>query len=224
LSAYLLNLFSHVWLFATLWTRAHQAPLSVGFSVEWLPCPPPGYLPNPGTEPSSPELQADSLPLSHQGSRERKHRVRYFHRDKQHIRTQRRDIQFEGVKLDSSGNVTADTWGILNSLTRTPTQTYLSLEPHPRHCNWAFLMDKFLPGRTPASQVTNLLLGQVYSTACWLLQPKIQKVTSRAFPRLGLPVQTGIMRRYVSPPNMLGFFSFYLGTASTHYQDFQDSP
>ena len=27
-----------------------------------LPCPPPGDLPNPGIEPRSPELQADSLP------------------------------------------------------------------------------------------------------------------------------------------------------------------
>ena len=37
---------------------AHQAPLSMGFSREeyWpgLPCPPPGDLPNPGTEPTSP--------------------------------------------------------------------------------------------------------------------------------------------------------------------------
>ena len=37
-----------------------------GFSREeyWsgLPCPPPGDLPNPGTEPRSPALQVDSLP------------------------------------------------------------------------------------------------------------------------------------------------------------------
>ena len=36
-----------------------------------LPFPPPGYLPNPGTQPmspASPALQADSLPLSHWGS------------------------------------------------------------------------------------------------------------------------------------------------------------
>ena len=44
---------------------AHQAPLSMGFSRKeyWsgLPCPPPGDLPDPGTEPRSPALQADSL-------------------------------------------------------------------------------------------------------------------------------------------------------------------
>jgi len=51
---------------ATVWTAAHQAPLSMGFSRQeycsGLPCPPPGDLPNPGIEPRSPSLQADSLP------------------------------------------------------------------------------------------------------------------------------------------------------------------
>ena len=41
----------------TLWTVARQAPLSMGFSRQeywsWLPCPPPGDLPNPGIEPVS---------------------------------------------------------------------------------------------------------------------------------------------------------------------------
>ena len=40
---------SRVWLFATLWTIAHQGPLSLGLSWQehWngLPCPPPGDLP-----------------------------------------------------------------------------------------------------------------------------------------------------------------------------------
>ena len=51
------KLLSRVQLFATLWTVACQAPLSMGFSRQeyWsgLPCPPPGDLPNPGTEPMS---------------------------------------------------------------------------------------------------------------------------------------------------------------------------
>ena len=42
---------------ATLWTVAHQAPLSMGFSRQeyWrgLSCPPPGDLPNPGIESGS---------------------------------------------------------------------------------------------------------------------------------------------------------------------------
>ena len=53
----------------TLWSAAHQAPLSMGFLRQeywsWLPFPPPGDLPNPGIEPRShmsPELQVDSLP------------------------------------------------------------------------------------------------------------------------------------------------------------------
>ena len=44
--------------FATLWTIAGQAPLSVGFLRQeyWsgLPFPPPRYLPNPGTKLASP--------------------------------------------------------------------------------------------------------------------------------------------------------------------------
>ena len=53
----LLSRFSHVRFFATLWTVAHQAPLSMGFSRQkyWngLPCPPPGDLLDPRIEPQS---------------------------------------------------------------------------------------------------------------------------------------------------------------------------
>ena len=49
--------FSRVWLFATLWTIGHQAPLSMGFSSQEyqgvLPCLPPGNLLNLGMEPAS---------------------------------------------------------------------------------------------------------------------------------------------------------------------------
>ena len=49
------------------WTVAHQAPLSMGILqariMEWVAMPfPLGDLPNPGIEPRSPALQADSLP------------------------------------------------------------------------------------------------------------------------------------------------------------------
>ena len=57
-----------VWLFATPWTVAHQAPLSMRFSRQeyWsgLPFPPPGDLLEPGIETASPmglALQADSF-------------------------------------------------------------------------------------------------------------------------------------------------------------------
>ena len=60
------QLLSHVQLFGTPWTGARQAPLSMGFPRQeyWsgLPFPSPGDLPDPGMEPESPELQADSLP------------------------------------------------------------------------------------------------------------------------------------------------------------------
>ena len=59
-------------LFVTPWTVAHQAPLSMDFSRQeyWsgLPYPPPGDLPNPGIEPGSPALQADSLPSEAPGT------------------------------------------------------------------------------------------------------------------------------------------------------------
>ena len=57
---------------ATPWIVAYQAPLSMGFPRQgnWsgLPFPCPGDLPNPGIEPGSPALQADSLPTELQGS------------------------------------------------------------------------------------------------------------------------------------------------------------
>ena len=55
--ACVLNCFTHVRLFATLWTVSHQAPLSMGFSMQesWseLACPPPGDLPYLGIEPEA---------------------------------------------------------------------------------------------------------------------------------------------------------------------------
>ena len=72
IQAYLVCMLSHfnqVWLFATPWTVAFQAPLSMGFSRQeyWngLLCPPPGDLPDPGIKPVSlisPDWQVGSLP------------------------------------------------------------------------------------------------------------------------------------------------------------------
>ena len=62
---------SRALLFATLWTVAHQAPLSMRFSRQgyWsrLALPPRGDLPDPGIEPVSPALQVDSLPAETSG-------------------------------------------------------------------------------------------------------------------------------------------------------------
>ena len=61
----MLSHFSHVRLFATPWTIAHQAPPSVEFSRQeyWsgLPFASPGDLPDTGVEPASPAFQAESL-------------------------------------------------------------------------------------------------------------------------------------------------------------------
>ena len=83
---------SHVQLLVTLWTAAHQIPLSMEFPRQeyWseLPFPPPGDLPDPGIEPASPMspvLQVDSLPLSHQGNS--KHLVLWLLLDTNKINT-----------------------------------------------------------------------------------------------------------------------------------------
>ena len=76
-----LSCFSCVRLFATLWTVAHQAPLSVGFSRQecWngLLCPSPGDLPDLGVKPASPispALQADSFTTEPLGKPNKAHR------------------------------------------------------------------------------------------------------------------------------------------------------
>ena len=69
-----LCLVAHIWPFATLWTVAHQAPVSMGFSRQeyWtgLPFPPPGDFPDPGIEAASPCISCIGrrtlCPLSHQ--------------------------------------------------------------------------------------------------------------------------------------------------------------
>ena len=59
--------------------RTHISCIAGGFFTLWapreahehwngLPCPPPGYLCNPGIEPRSPALQADSLPSEPPGN------------------------------------------------------------------------------------------------------------------------------------------------------------
>ena len=74
------QLLNCVRLFATPWTVAHKAPLSVEFSRQeyWggLPFPTPGDLPDLGIKllsSASPALQADSLSLCYLGSPQRLH-------------------------------------------------------------------------------------------------------------------------------------------------------
>ena len=61
------ELLTCVRVFATPWTVACQAPLSMGFSRQeyqsGLPFPSPWGFPNLGIEPRSPMLQVESLPI-----------------------------------------------------------------------------------------------------------------------------------------------------------------
>ena len=60
---------SHAGLFATLQTRLWPARLLCPRPEYWsgFPVPSPGNIPDPGIKLASPILQADSLPLSHEG-------------------------------------------------------------------------------------------------------------------------------------------------------------
>ena len=81
---YMLNCFSHVHPFVTLWTVTHHVPVFLGFSRQeyWigLPCHAPADLPNSWIKPGSPALQADSLPSEPQGKTVREIRFSQINR------------------------------------------------------------------------------------------------------------------------------------------------
>ena len=84
---------SRIRLFATPWTLAYQASPSLGFSRQecWsgLLFPSPGDLPEPGIEPKSPALQADTLPSEPPGKPHE--RERYIQLNAEFQRIARRD-------------------------------------------------------------------------------------------------------------------------------------
>ena len=72
---------SQVRLFATLWTVAHQAPLSMGFSRQeyWsgLPFPSPGFFPTQGSNPGLPSCrQIFNLWATREAQNTREHKRR----------------------------------------------------------------------------------------------------------------------------------------------------
>ena len=87
---------SRVRLFATPWTVAYQAPPSMGFSRQeyWsgLPFPSPGNLPNPGIEPESPTVQADTLTSEPPGKP--KSRMDYFGVEGERVLDWRKSLHF----------------------------------------------------------------------------------------------------------------------------------
>ena len=65
---FLFKSLSHVQLFVTPWTVAHQAPLSMGLPRQeyWsgFPFPSPGDLPNPGIKPNSGDTNIQTIALN----------------------------------------------------------------------------------------------------------------------------------------------------------------
>ena len=88
---------SRVWLFATPWAIADQAPPSMEFSSQeycsGLPFPSPGDLPDLGIEPWSPALQADAL-LSEPPGKPRQ----YIKKQKHHFADKVKAMVFPVVK------------------------------------------------------------------------------------------------------------------------------
>ena len=102
-----LSSFSCVWLCATLWTVAHQAPLSMGFSRQeyWngLLCPPPGDLPNLGIKPRS-----LNLVLLHW------RQILYFLSYQYHLdgNTPKLIYRFNAFPIENPGNLKKKNWQV----------------------------------------------------------------------------------------------------------------
>ena len=106
----------------SLWplTVGCQAPWSMEFSRReyWsgLPCPPPGDLPNPATEPRSPALQVDSLPSEPPGKPAYKFFFYFYWRQ---------TLTSPKKTLEESANETTNP----RSLTHTHTRMHTLLRP-----------------------------------------------------------------------------------------------
>ena len=94
---------SRVWLFATPWTVAYQAPPSMGFSRQeyWsgLPFPSPGDLPDPGIEPGSPAFQENALTSEPPGHSFLQGIIRYNLNQITHDYTVKVTNKFKGLDL-----------------------------------------------------------------------------------------------------------------------------
>ena len=86
------KLLSCVRFFATPWTVAYQAPLSMEFFRHeyWsgLPFPSPEDLPDPGIKPRFPKLQADALPSEPPGKPQFIHKLLYIAPDSLNLFTE----------------------------------------------------------------------------------------------------------------------------------------
>ena len=88
--------------FATPWTEAHQAPLSMGFPRQeilgGLISPFPGDLPNPGIKLTSPALQADSLLSESRGKPKLCSRLDRKMKRERILRKQSREMEMGSVR------------------------------------------------------------------------------------------------------------------------------
>ena len=123
--------FSHVQLFVTLWSVAHQAPLSKEFSRQQygsgLPCPSSEDLPDPEIKPTflvSPEMAGRFFTTSTSWST----RDYWIHKKIPHIQEQRRSPRkmVGGAKshLESNSIPTRDAWRAQINLVCTRTQRH----------------------------------------------------------------------------------------------------
>ena len=112
---------SQVWLFATPRGIAYQAPQSMGFFQQeyWsgLPFPSPGELPDPGIEPGSPALQAESSLSAPLGSPL---------------------LQLEAV---TSSSVSWNDLSRLGSVGCSPVDSLIQKGPSPCCCHWTSLTE-----------------------------------------------------------------------------------
>ena len=150
------KLLSHVPLFATPWTVAHQAPLSMGFSRQeyWsgLPFPSPGDLPNTGIEPGSPEMQADSLPSKPLGEV-----LNFFFGA--HPAVRQTCLCFNSSWSEQSRGFPSSLWPSCNLLSSHHLQDYLLGHPPPLGPANRVLCGGSLLSSTMSSQIC-----QIYST------------------------------------------------------------
>ena len=129
-----IKLLSRVQLFATPWTVAYQAPLSMGFSRQqyWsgLPFPSPRDLPNPGIEPGSPASQTDALSSEPPGKSIEKNDLFAGSRSSQKIRPEDKSTKSRsrvGISMCPAYNTRLFLAQILNPLRAKQMQIKISL-------------------------------------------------------------------------------------------------
>ena len=127
----------------TLWTVAHQVPLSMGFSRQehqsGLPFPSPGDLPNPGIKPTSPALVDEFFTIEPPGKPTHSNKLRITTISSPPFKVQHWLILSSGHRChpyhhqiydDSSHCILLETW--ISNSKLLPSH---SISHHPLHCH-----------------------------------------------------------------------------------------